>query len=85
MPVVLHLACILFNMSLEEALVASTINAAASLGMSETHGSIEVGKRGDLVLVDVPTWEHLVYQFGEHDRLIQVVVKDGLVVVNKAT
>lgn len=54
-PLVMHLACILFHMSLEEALIASTINAAASLGMSETHGSIEVGKKGDLVLVDVPT------------------------------
>lgn len=51
----MHLACILFNMSLEEAVVASTINAAASLGMSETHGSIEVGKMGDLVLLDIPT------------------------------
>jgi len=53
---VMHMACILFKMSLEESLVASTINAAASLGMSETHGSIEVGKKGDLVLVDVPTY-----------------------------
>jgi len=42
-------------MSLEEALVASTINSAASVGMSATHGSIEVGKKADLVLVDVPT------------------------------
>lgn len=54
-PLVMHLACILFHMSLEEALVASTINAAASLGLAETNGSIEVGKKGDLVLVDVPT------------------------------
>ncbi|CAL8115412.1 unnamed protein product [Orchesella dallaii] len=84
MPMVMHMACILFKMSLEEALVASTINAAASLGMSETHGSIEVGKKGDLVLVDVPTWEHLVYQFGEHDHLIQMVIKDGLVAYDKS-
>jgi imidazolonepropionase len=41
-------------MSLEEALVASTLNSAASLGMAETHGSIEVGKKADLVLVDIP-------------------------------
>jgi imidazolonepropionase len=52
---VMHLACIICHMSLEEALVASTINSAASLGASATHGSLEVGKHGDIVLVDVPT------------------------------
>jgi len=52
---VMHLACIICKMSLEEALVASTLNAAAALGMSSTHGSIEVGKKADFVLVDVPT------------------------------
>jgi len=84
MPVVMHLACILFRMSLEEALVASTLNAAASLGISDTHGSIEVGKKADFVLVDVPTWEHLIYQFGEHDHLIQMVIKNGSVSYDKS-
>jgi len=84
MPVVMHLACILCSMSLEEALSASTINAAATLGMSETHGSLEIGKMGDLVLIDVPTWEHLIYQFGEHENLIQMVVKNGFVVYDKS-
>ena len=51
---VMHLACILCHMSLEESLVAGTLNAAASLGLSATHGSIEVGKKADLVLVDIP-------------------------------
>lgn len=51
----MHLACILCQMSLEEALIGSTINAAASLGLSTTHGSLEVGKVADIVLVDVPT------------------------------
>ena len=32
--------------------MTATINAAASLGKSETHGSIEVGKSGDLVIID---------------------------------
>ncbi len=51
-PVVLHLACVLLHLSMEEALVAATINAAASVGRAETHGSIEVGKHGDMVVVD---------------------------------
>lgn len=102
---VMHLACILCHMSLEEALVASTINAAATLGLSGSHGSLEVGKKGDIVMVDVPTWvsksikslvnsesesclsfswEHLIYQFGEHENLIQMVIKAGFVVYDKA-
>ena len=48
----LHLACVLLHLSMEEALVAATINSAASLGKSDTHGSIEVGKTADLVIID---------------------------------
>ena len=51
-PVVLHLACVLLHLSMEEALVAATINAAASLGKADTHGSIEVGKIADMVIID---------------------------------
>jgi len=84
MPMVMHLACIICQMSLEEAVSAATINSAASLGLASTHGSLEIGKFGDLVMVDVPTWEHLIYQFGEHENLIQMVVKKGFVVYDKA-
>ena len=49
---VLHLACVLLHLSMEEALVGATINAAASLGKSDSHGSIEVGKFGDMVIID---------------------------------
>jgi len=84
MPMVMHLACILCHMSMEEAVIASTLNAAASIGMSSTHGSIEVGKKADFVLVDIPVWEHLIYQFGEHDHLIQMIVKDGIVAYDKS-
>ena len=49
---VMHLACVLLHMSMPEALAAATINAAASLGLSSRYGSIEVGKAGDLVVVN---------------------------------
>ena len=41
-------------MSLNEALAAATINSAASLGKSATHGSLEVGKIADMVIIDAP-------------------------------
>lgn len=64
MQLVLSLACIMMHMSVEEAIVASTLNGAAALGMSHRTGSIEVGKRADLVVYDVPSYENLVYHFG---------------------
>ena len=46
------LACITMRMSLNEALVASTLNAAFSIRRSKDTGSIEVGKWGDLIILD---------------------------------
>lgn len=48
----MHLACVNLRLSMPEALVAATINAAAALGMSDSHGSLEVGKRGDMLILN---------------------------------
>ncbi|XP_075886042.1 putative imidazolonepropionase [Nelusetta ayraudi] len=80
MPVVMHLACVNMRMSMPEALAAATINAAYALGRSDTHGSLEVGKHGDLLLINSPRWEHLIYQLGGHQDLIRSVVIKGHVV-----
>jgi len=80
MPLTMHLACVILRMSMNEALAAATINAAASLGRSQTHGSIEVGKVADMIVVDAPRWEHLIYQMGSHNELIKYVIKNGRVV-----
>lgn len=63
----MHLACVSLYLSMPEALVASTINAAAALGLSETHGSLEVGKMGDMVLLNAP-------KLVEWDRRVPVAV-----------
>lgn len=79
MPVAMHLACVNLGMSLPEALAASTINSAHSLGRGATHGSLEVGKVGDLLVLETPVWEHLVYQLGQQD-VIKHTVKRGKIV-----
>jgi len=53
-PIVMHLACVLLHLSMPEALVAATLNAAASLGKSDSHGSLEVGKLADMIVIDAP-------------------------------
>jgi imidazolonepropionase len=52
MPFVMTLACFGMGMTLEEALVAATINAAASLDRADRVGSLELGKQMDAVVVD---------------------------------
>lgn len=52
----MHLACVNLGLSLPESLSAATINAAHTLGRSRSHGSIEVGKVGDMVVVDANRW-----------------------------
>ena len=52
MPFAMTLACFGMRMTLEEALVAATLNAACSLDVADRVGSIEPGKQCDLVLVD---------------------------------
>ncbi|CAN9508480.1 unnamed protein product [Ophioblennius macclurei] len=80
MPLVMHLACVNMRMSPSEALAAATINAAFALGRSHTHGSLEVNKHGDLLLLRATRWEHLIYQMGGHQEVIRYVVVGGNVV-----
>ena len=65
MPAVMNLACVNFGLTMAEALVASTINAASALGVAAECGSLEVGKRGDCIVLDAPSWEHIVYNRSE--------------------
>ena len=76
MPFVLSLACFAMGLTFEEALVAGTLNAAHGLDVADQVGSVEVGKRCDLVVVNGPA-ENLL-RIGA--RTIRQVIKDGRVV-----
>jgi imidazolonepropionase len=79
MPMVMQLATLQMKMTVEESLTAATLNGAASLKIAHQTGSIEVGKRADLVLLDAPNYLHLVYHFGVN--LVTRVMRDGVWVV----
>ncbi|HEX7391642.1 MAG TPA: imidazolonepropionase [Thermoplasmata archaeon] len=78
MQFTVSLACHKMRMTPAEAITASTINAAAALGLEKKVGSLEVGKRADVIVLDVPTHAQLPYKFGTN--LCSLVVKDGKVV-----
>ena len=65
LPLIAGLAVRRYGLSTREALLAVTLNAAWVLGRSDQLGSIEVGKRADLVLLDAPA-EHLAYRLGHN-------------------
>jgi imidazolonepropionase len=67
------LACVKMNLTPEEALNALTINAAYAMGLSETHGSISLGKKTPLILTkEIPSLAYIPYAFGDShiERLI---------------
>jgi imidazolonepropionase len=63
LPLVMTAAALTLRLTPTEALVATTINAAAALRL-EDRGSLEPGKRADLVIWDVPTHAQLPYWAG---------------------
>jgi imidazolonepropionase len=77
LPMVFVLAVYELGLTIEEALVAVTLNAACCLGLGEEIGTIEVGKRADLVLLSEPSLFHLAYHFGGNP--VAAVVKGGTV------
>jgi imidazolonepropionase len=74
MPLVIGLAVRRYGWSVADALGAATLNAAWVLGLHETRGSLEVGKRADLIVLDGPV-EHIPYRFG-HDP-VKAVISGG--------
>ncbi|MGZ4297112.1 MAG: amidohydrolase family protein, partial [Solirubrobacteraceae bacterium] len=72
MPVVIGLASRLYGLSAREALGACTLNAAWTLDLHHDRGSIEVGKRADLLVLDGPA-ESVAYRFGHNPVAITVV------------
>lgn len=77
MPFAMTLACFAMNMTLEEALVAATLNAAASLDRADRVGSLEPGKQMDAVILEGGLTD--LVRVGS--PVIRAVIKKGRVVV----
>jgi len=78
MPFIMALACRYMGMTPAETIVASTINAAHAIALGYEVGSLEIGKKADLLVLDIPDHRHLSYRFGTN--LVQTVIKAGRVV-----
>ncbi len=78
---VFALAALYMDMSIEEAVTALTINAAAALGKADTIGSIDVNKNGDLIVLEYPSYNFIPYRTGV--STVKKVIKDGVLVYDK--
>lgn len=74
-PLLFALACIYMKLTPEEAVTAFTINSAAAIDRADTIGSIDVGKQGDLVLLQFPSYKFLPYHVGMN--IVDTVIKKG--------
>ena len=76
---ILQLGVYTLKLGVEEAINACTANAAYALDRQATVGSLEVGKKMDLLLCDIPNYLFLVYHLGVNP--IRHVIKNGRVVI----
>ena len=81
MPFIIALACRYLRLTPIEAIHAATINAAHALGLAAEIGSLEIGKRADVILLDLPSEHHIGYRFGGNP--VALVVKAGVVVADQ--
>jgi imidazolonepropionase len=78
MQMMMTIAVLQMKMTTEEALVASTINAAHSIERAHEIGSLEEGKKADIAIFDAPNHKYFAYHYGIN--LAEKVLKKGKLV-----
>jgi len=72
-------ACIKMKLSPEEAINAATINGAYAMGLSDSCGSITVGKKANVIITkEIPSYGYLPYAFGS-TNIDQVILNGKLI------
>lgn len=78
MQMMMTLAVLRMKMTSAEALTATTINAAHSINRAHEIGSLEVGKKADIIIFDAPNHRFFPYNYGIN--LAEKVIKNGKLV-----
>ena len=78
MQLVVQLACLMYRMTPEQAIVAATVNAAHAVGRGLEVGSLEPWKKADIIVLDARSYEHIPYHLGTN--LGETVIKGGKLV-----
>lgn len=74
-PLLIAVSAIQMNLSIEEIITALTINAACAVNRADTIGSIEIGKKADIIILEYPSIHFLPYHVGVN--IVETVIKNG--------
>jgi len=80
-PLLVALGCIYMGMSIEEVITALTINGAAAVDRADTIGSLEPGKKADIIFLKFPSIHFMPYH--STINLVETVIKNGETVYHK--
>ncbi|MEO0230388.1 MAG: imidazolonepropionase [candidate division WOR-3 bacterium] len=80
---IMAMGVFLYNMSVEEALMGVTTNAAKALGIEEEKGNIKIGMDADILILNTHSFVHLVYEVGRN--LIDKIIKSGRIINIRST
>ena len=78
MLTIIGLACFMYNMSVENALLGATKNGARALDLFDKIGTIEKGKQADLIVLKLDHYKKIPYYFGE--QTVKYTIKKGRII-----
>jgi len=80
MQMAIAFACREMRLTPAEAITAATINAAHAINRASEVGSLEKGKKANIIILNIPNYKFLGYRFGVN--LVEKVIKEGKTVVD---
>ena len=83
LPLTMTIACTQMKMTPAEAILGVTVQAARALRKFNEIGSLEVGKKADIVIISIPNYQYLIYHFGVNH--VNRVIKNGKIVMERQT
>ncbi len=81
MQMVVALAVLRLHLTIEQAITAATVNAAYAIRRGDEIGSIECGKRADLIVLSIPDYREIPRRFGINH--VGMAMRDGNIVFNR--
>lgn len=83
LPLIMTIACTQMKMTPAEAILGVTVQAARSIRRFQDIGSVEVGKKADIIILNIPNYQYLPYHFGVNH--VSRVLKNGTIVMERQT
>ena len=81
-PLIIALATLYMNLTVEEAITAFTLNGAAAISREKEIGSLDVGKQADIIILEHPSYRFIPYHIGVNS--VEKVIKQGHLVVDRS-